>query len=100
MIGTTHRLRRKILQPFLNLKNLSEYTTFFDTYSNLSADTLEKNVNGPIFNLKPYIARYVFNIFLGENHSAHVFDKKRFIYNRTFNKLLSYKSVAIYVKYN
>ncbi|KAL0134473.1 hypothetical protein PUN28_001337 [Cardiocondyla obscurior] len=62
--GAAHKLRRKIINPLLNLKHLSEYVIFFDIYSNLCADTLEKNVDSSIFDLKPYIARYSCNIFL------------------------------------
>ncbi|XP_011707251.1 PREDICTED: cytochrome P450 4C1-like [Wasmannia auropunctata] len=82
--GTTHRVRRKILQPLLNLKNLSEYVTFFDSYSNYCADTLEKHVDGPIFDLKPYIARYSFNIFLvttvGIQGAAHKGEDDELLY--------------------
>lgn len=88
LVGTIHKLRRKILQPCLNLKTLSEYVTIFDTYSNLSAETLEKNVNGSIFDLKPYMAQYAFNLFLGENRKCLCTSKERLIYNRIFNKLL------------
>lgn len=88
LVGTAHKLRRKMLQPLLNLKTLSEYVTIFDTYSNLSADTLEKNVDGPIFDLKPYIAQYAFNLFVGENRKCLCTFKEHLIYNRIFNKLL------------
>jgi len=67
LIDSTHRLRRKIIYRLLNLKYLSEYITFFDNYSNLCADALKENVDGSMFDLKPYIAQYSFNIFLGKN---------------------------------
>ncbi|XP_012061597.1 PREDICTED: LOW QUALITY PROTEIN: cytochrome P450 4C1-like [Atta cephalotes] len=60
--GVSHKLRRKIIHPLMNIKYISEYITFFD--SNFCTDILEKNVDGPMFDLKPYIAQYVFNIFL------------------------------------
>jgi len=72
LIDSTHRLRRKIIHPLLNLKYLSEYITVFDNYSNLCADALKENVNGPMFDLKPYIAQYSMNIFLGENYGVCV----------------------------
>jgi len=67
LIDSTHRLRRKTIHPLLNLKYLSEYITFFDNYSNLCADALKENVDGPMFDFKPYIKQYSLNIFLGEN---------------------------------
>jgi len=73
-------VRRKIISLLLNLKYLSEYITFFDNYSNLCADVLKENVDGPMFDLKPYIAQYSFNIFLGENYGVCV----RFIKNILF----------------
>ncbi|XP_018347833.1 PREDICTED: cytochrome P450 4C1-like [Trachymyrmex septentrionalis] len=60
--GASHKLRRKIIHPLMNIKYLSEYITYFD--SNLCMDILEKNVDGPMFDLKPYIEQYAFNIFL------------------------------------
>ncbi|XP_011068876.1 PREDICTED: cytochrome P450 4c3-like [Acromyrmex echinatior] len=62
--GASHKLRRKIIHSLMNIKYLSEYITFFDNCSNLCMDILEKNVDGPMFDLGPYIAQYVFNIFL------------------------------------
>ncbi|XP_011699665.1 PREDICTED: cytochrome P450 4d2-like [Wasmannia auropunctata] len=62
--GATHKLRRKIIHPLLNLKYLSKYATFFDNFSNLCADAIEKNVDGQMFDLKPHIMQYTFDIFL------------------------------------
>ncbi|KAG5326375.1 CP4C1 protein, partial [Acromyrmex heyeri] len=62
--GASHKLRRKIIHSLMNIKYLSEYITYFDSCSNLCTDILEENVDGPMFDLGPYIAQYVFNIFL------------------------------------
>ncbi|XP_011634953.1 LOW QUALITY PROTEIN: cytochrome P450 4c3-like [Pogonomyrmex barbatus] len=62
--GATHRIRRKMIQPLLNIKFLSEYVTCFDNYSNQCADILEKVVDSPTFDLKPHIKQYAANIFL------------------------------------
>ncbi|XP_071563009.1 cytochrome P450 4C1-like isoform X2 [Temnothorax nylanderi] len=82
--GAAHRLRRKIIQPLLNLKHLSEYVTFFDTYSNLCVSSIEKNVDGPMFELKPYMVRYTFDIFLvtmmGIQRSEHKREDDELLY--------------------
>ncbi|KAL6265544.1 hypothetical protein P5V15_002339 [Pogonomyrmex californicus] len=62
--GATHRIRRKMIQPLLNIKFLSEYITCFDNYSNQCADILEKVVDSPMFDLKPLLKQYAANIFL------------------------------------
>ncbi|XP_067215787.1 cytochrome P450 4C1-like isoform X1 [Linepithema humile] len=62
--GATHRLRRKIIQSSLNAKSVSDYVKFFDNYSNYCGDYLEKEVGGHTFDMKPYIGRYVTDIYL------------------------------------
>ncbi|XP_071563046.1 cytochrome P450 4C1-like isoform X2 [Temnothorax nylanderi] len=105
--GAAHRLRRKIIEPLLNLKYLSKYVTFFDTYSNLCASTIEKNVDGPMFELKPYMVQYAFDTFLvtmmGIQRSEHkreddelVYWQKKLIkdaYNRTIKPWLQLESI-------
>jgi len=66
-VGAVHRLRRKVIQPFLNIKYLSDYVTFFDNYSHHCADLLEKEIGGYIFDIVPYVAQYAADIFLGKN---------------------------------
>ncbi|XP_071641753.1 cytochrome P450 4c3-like isoform X1 [Temnothorax longispinosus] len=82
--GPPQKLRRKIIEPLLNLKYLFEYVTFFDTYSNLCASTIEKNVDGPMFELKPYMVQYVFDTFLvtmmGIQRSEHKHEKDEIVY--------------------
>ncbi|XP_071641752.1 cytochrome P450 4C1-like isoform X2 [Temnothorax longispinosus] len=82
--GAAHRLRRKIIQPLLTLNHLSEYVTFFDTYSNLCASTIEKNVDGPMFELKPYMVQYAFDTFLvtmmGIQRSEHKREDDEIVY--------------------
>lgn len=56
-----------MIHPLFNYKYLAEYVTFFDNYSNCCADVLEKESNGHIFDIKPYMARYVIDTFLGNN---------------------------------
>ncbi|XP_012222230.2 cytochrome P450 4C1-like [Linepithema humile] len=82
--GTTHRLRRKIIQPFLNIKYLTDYVTFFDNYSHNCADLLEKEIGGHIFDIKPYMAQYAADIFLasiaGIQGTAHKGEYNEILY--------------------
>jgi hypothetical protein len=71
-VGAAHRLRRKIIQPFFNIKYLYDYVTFFDNYSHYCANLLEKEIGGHIFDIKPYIAQYTADIFLGKNSVKNV----------------------------
>lgn len=84
--GAPHKLRRKIIQPLLNVKHSYECVTFFDIYSNYCADNLEKYVDGPMFDLKLYIARYSFNIFLetilGIQGTAHEGEHDELLYSQ------------------
>lgn len=77
--GASHKIRRKLIQPTLNTKYLNEYVTLFDNYSNCCASYIKKEINGHTFDVKPYIARYAVDIYLGENCKSYIYTKKKYV---------------------
>ncbi|XP_025993040.2 cytochrome P450 4C1 isoform X2 [Solenopsis invicta] len=96
--GAPHRLRRKIIQPLMNVKYLYEYVTFFDIYSNCCVDALEKHVDGPTFDLKQYMEQYAVNIYLetivGIQGTAHkgeldgLLNSQETLFKGTYNRVI------------
>jgi len=67
--GAIHKLRRKAIEILFNNKFLSNYIIYFDNYSNLYADCIEREMFNDYVDVKRYIKRYTLDAFLGNNRS-------------------------------
>jgi len=69
--GPKWKEHRKLFTPAFHFKILEDFVEVFGNNDRVLIEKLEKHVNGPAFNILPYISLYTLDIICGK-HTCHL----------------------------
>jgi cytochrome P450 len=70
--GPKWKLHRKLFTPAFHFKILEEFVEVFGSTDRILIEKLERHVNGPGFDIYPYISLYTLDIICGKHNVSLV----------------------------
>jgi len=70
--GPKWKEHRKLFTPAFHFKILEEFVEVFGSKGSILREKLEKHVNGPGFDIRPYISLYTLDIICGKHNVSLV----------------------------
>jgi cytochrome P450 len=70
--GAKWKEHRKLFTPAFHFKILEDFVEVFGSKDRILIEKLEKHVNGPAFDIRPYISLYTLDIICGKHNVSLV----------------------------
>jgi len=89
--GPKWKDHRKLFTPAFHFKILEDFVEVFGSNDRILIEKLEKHVNGPVFDICPYISLYTLDIICGKHNVSLVTGAQHVLWNY---KLTEWASVC------